>query len=181
MAEIKKVIKFRKNIKRGLAPGTLIFTGQKRAEKPEITLYDFTREHQTEKKLTNIAEASDFANTNTITWINIDGIHDVDLVKSLGEYFKIHPLVLEDILNPNQRPKVEYYPEYTYVVLKMANWTADGKKMEFEQLSVIFSGKFIITLQERPGDAFDEVRDRMRNPSSRMRNSGIDFLFGVRG
>ena len=111
-----------------------------------------------------------------MTWINIDGIHDAALVERLGSYFGLHPLILEDIMNTSQRPKMEDLGDAIYVVLKMIEYGADGPDVATEQMSVVFGKNFVLTFQERPGDTFDPVRERIRKGKGRIRKMGPDYL-----
>ncbi len=159
-----------------MAPGTLLFTGVQKVENTRITLYDYSKEYVTEVAINDLSLLKPYVDHRSITWINVDGIHDVNLLRTLGEDFGIHPLVLEDILNPHQRPKVEVYPDHLYMVLKMPDRIIEDQQLNFEQLSVVLSGSVLFTFQEREGDCFDGIRERLKNPQSRVRNNGIDYL-----
>jgi magnesium transporter len=163
--------------KAGAPPGTLTYVGQEREGKSEIDIFNYSETVFTEKKIESFNQCFAFINKATRTWINIEGIHNVDVVKGLGSEFKINNLVLEDILNTNQRPKVEEYPGFTYVVLKMLIYNVQTKEIEPEHVSIIFSENYVITLQEGiEGDVFTPVRERLRQNGSTLRKSGVDFL-----
>ena len=115
---MRRFIKKRSN-KAGLPPGTLIHVGERKTEQVSITLLDYDENQVEEKELRAIEESFPFKEKPTVTWINIDGLHDVELIEKLGNHFGLHPLLLEDILNTDQRPKMEDYGDYIFVVLKM--------------------------------------------------------------
>ena len=125
--------------KAGLSPGTLIHIGEKKTEKPRITIIDYDEEQFQEKEVETIEECFPFKEKPTMTWINIDGIHQVELIEKIGKHFDIHPLVLEDILNTTQRPKIEDFEDYIFAVLRMVY---NKDKNEEEQISIILGLKF---------------------------------------
>ena len=104
---------------RGLAPGELIHIGEKKTDKIKVTLIDYNEQDFQEKEITNIEECFPFKDKKTVTWINIDGLHDIETIEKIGNCYDIHPLVLEHILNTDQRPKIEDYESYIFFVIKM--------------------------------------------------------------
>ncbi|OGL46585.1 MAG: magnesium and cobalt transport protein CorA, partial [Candidatus Schekmanbacteria bacterium RBG_16_38_11] len=136
--------------------------------------YDETNFQEREIKL--IEECFSFKDKPTITWINVEGIHRTDIIQKLGDCYGFHPLVLEDILNTDQRPKIEDYKDYIYIVLKMLS---NNKSPEIivEQVSLILGPNFVISFQEGvAGDVFNPVRERIRNGKGRIRSMGADYL-----
>jgi magnesium transporter len=111
-----------------------------------------------------------------MTWINIDGLKDVSLIKQVGSYFKLHPLVMEDILNTGQRSKLEVYDEYVFIVIKLVLWHEQKQNFNIEQLSVIFGKNFVLTFQERNSNQFNSVLDSLRKAQGRVREHGSDYL-----
>src|SRR5574340_920893 len=105
--------------KAGLPPGTLIHIGKQRAEAPKITVIDYDESSFQEKELKTVEECFPYKDKTTLTWINIDGLHQQEVLEKLGSCFGFHPLVMEDIMNTDQRPKMEDYPDYLYIVLRM--------------------------------------------------------------
>ncbi len=166
----------RQSTTRGLPPGTPVFVGERRAEAPVITLIDYDAAELLERGVDGVDACLPFKDTETVTWINVDGLHDTALVQALCEGFGIHPLVQEDILNTVQRPKCEEYDDYLYLVLKMLRWDDDGGEILAEQVSVILARGVVLSFQERPGDVFDPIRQRLRNSKGRVRTSGADYL-----
>ena len=170
-----KLIKKRSD-KIGLPPGTLAHIGKPQDRKVGISVIDYDDEHFHEKILTNIDECFPFKDSPTVTWINVDGIHDADIIKSIGDHFGIHSLVLEDIMNTGQRPKLEDFDTYLYIVLKMLYTNDENKEIKGEQISFILGHNFLITFQENEIDVFDIIRDRLRNSKGRIRKMGCDYL-----
>jgi magnesium transporter len=172
---MQKLIKKRSR-KAGLPPGTLVHIGEKKADTPKITVMDYDETHFQEKEIKTIEECFILKDTPTVTWINIDGLHQVEILEKLGGCYGFHPLVLEDILNTDQRPKVEDYGEYIYIVLKMLDQNNKSNEILTEQISLILGPNFVISFQEREGDVFGPIRERIRTGKGRIRKMGADYL-----
>jgi len=160
----------------GQPPGTLVHIGEKKTEETRITIIDYDETHFEEKKAKTVEECFPFKDTPTVTWINIDGIHQVEIIEKIGKHFSLHPLILEDILNTGQRPKIEDFIEYLYVVLKMLYYDDKEAEVKAEQVSLILGSNFVISFQEREGDVFNPIRDRIRGSKGRIRKMGADYL-----
>ncbi len=167
----KKVIK-----KAGSPPGTLIHLGEKKLENAIIKLINYSEESFEEKELDSIDECVPYKEKHGVTWVNIDGLHDIDIINSIGAQFNLHPLVLEDILNTGQRPKLDDMEDYLFIVAKMIYYNPDDDRMKFEQISFLLWENFVITFQEDIGDVFDPVRERLRKGKGRIRKMGSDYL-----
>jgi len=172
---MQRLIKKRSH-KVGLSPGTLVHIGEKKVEKARIAIMDYDETNLEEKEAKTIEESYPFKNKPTVTWINIDGLHEVEIIEKLGSHFGLHPLLLEDILNTDQRPKMEDYGDYIFVVLKMLYPGENKDQIEAEQVSLILGSNFVISLQEHEGDVFNPVRDRIRKSKGRIRKTGSDYL-----
>ena len=170
-----KLIK-RTSKKAGLPPGTLIHIGEKKTEKVRIRIIDYDEVQFEEKEAKTVEECFPFKEKPTVTWINIDGIHQADIIEKLGNYFGLHPLLLEDILNTEQRPKIEDFGDYVFVVLKMLYYNSDENRIQAEQVSLVLGSNFVISFQEREGDLFDPIRERIRKGKGRIRKAGADYL-----
>ena len=166
----------RRSKKAGLPPGTLIHVGEESAREVGITVvvYDETRFH--EEQVDGIEACFPLADRPSVTWINVDGIHRVEILERLGNQLAVHPLVLEDILNTDQRPKLEDFDAYVFVVLKVYRNSEQGDGMAVEQVSLILGPNSVISFQEEPGDIFDPVRERIRKSKGRIRRMGADYL-----
>ncbi len=174
--DMPKLIK-RRSKKAGLPPGTLIHIGEKKVEEPKITIFDYDDQHYEEREVKALEECFVFREKPTITWINVEGVHQVEMVEKLGECYGFHPLVLEDILNTDQRPKMEVYGDYIYVVLKMLYGGNTNSLIKAEQVSLILGSNFVISFQEgREGDVFNPVRERIRSGKGLIRKMGSDYL-----
>jgi len=172
---MQRLIKKRSH-KAGLPPGTLVHIGERKAEKVKIGILDYDETQFEEKEAKTIEESFPFKDKPTVTWINIDGLHEVEIIEKLGSNFGLHPLLLEDILNTDQRPKMEDYGDYIFVVLKMLYSGENKGEIEAEQVSLILGSNFVISLQEHEGDVFNPLRDRIRKNKGRIRKVGADYL-----
>ena len=162
--------------KAGLPPGTLVHVGLKTDEVVSITVMDYSEGEFQEKRVEKVEECFPFKDKPTVTWINVDGVHQVDIIEKIGKEYDIHPLVLEDILHTDQRPKLEEFENFIFVVLKMLNWDDENEAVQAEQISLLVGPNFVISFQERPGDVFDSIRDRLRQAKGRIRKMGADYL-----
>jgi magnesium transporter len=145
--------------------------GRKRIEKPRLELISYNEEGFSEADIEQIDNIRSKMNENMVSWINVCGIHDAGLMARIGDVFGIHPLVMEDIMNTDQRPKVELHPDYLFTVVKMVK-----KGNEIEQVSLILGRNFVLSFQEWKGDVFDPVRDRIRTKRGKIRSMGADYL-----
>jgi magnesium transporter len=161
---------------KGLPPGTLVHVGEKKTEKVRITIIDYDGETCEEKTAEKVEECFPFKEKPTVTWINVDGIHLVDVIEKIGGCFGLHPLLLEDILNTGQRPKMDEYGEYLFFVLKMLYHDEARDEITAEQVSIVLGPNFVISFQEREGDVFDPVRERIRTGKGRVRGMKSDYL-----
>ena len=161
----------------GLAPGSLVHVGEKKVEEVVIRVLAYNSEKLVDKKLEKIEECLEFKNHPDLNfWINVDGLDRIDIIEKLGGYFNIHPLTLEDVLNTRQRPKTEDYDSYIYSVLKMILLDPKKEELTIDQVSIILGPNYILSFQEREGDVFDPLRERLKNPASRLRKNGTDYL-----
>jgi magnesium transporter len=160
----------------GLPPGTLVHIGEKKAEEVKITIIDYDQSNFEEREVENVEECLPFKDKPTVTWINVDGLHEVEVVEKMGNAFGIHPLVLEDILHTGQRPKMEDFGDYLFIVLKMLYHDKEVDEIIGEQVSLILGPSYVISFQEREGDVFDQIRERIRNGKGRIRKVGADYL-----
>ncbi|HUT73139.1 MAG TPA: magnesium/cobalt transporter CorA [Desulfatiglandales bacterium] len=168
---------FRKTSKRaGLSPGTLVHDGDKKVEEAKITIIDYDATQFQEKEVETIEECFPFRDTPTVTWINIDGLHEVGIIEKIGQHFSIHPLILEDILHTGQRPKMEDFEDYIFLVVKMFYYDEKDDEIKMEQVSLLLGSNFVISFQEREGDIFNPIRERIRNHKGRIRMMKADYL-----
>ncbi len=168
---IKKVSK-----KVGLAPGTLVHIGEKKVERTKITIIDYDETRYDEKEVETAEECFPFRETPTTTWINIDGVHDVDIIQKIGGCFELHPLVLEDVVNTEQRPKMDDFESYIFAVLKMLYFDEEEQQIRTEQVSLVLGPNYVVSFQERRGDVFGILRGRIKAAKGRIRKGGAGYL-----
>jgi magnesium transporter len=153
-----------------------VYSGEKETGKVKITIIDYDEAQFQEKEAKSVEECFLFKDKPTVTWINIDGLHQVDIVEKIGRHFNLHPLVLEDIVNTGQRPKMEDFVDYIFVVLKMLYYDEKQNEAGAEQVSVILGSNYVISFQETEGDVFEPIRERIRMARGRIRKMGADYL-----
>jgi len=163
------------NKKLGTTPGSVIYTGKKQSEKLFIESFNYTSENVEEKELFDVVDTFDYKSSNSVTWININGLNHTNDIEKIGEHYNLHPLVLEDIVNIGQRPKIDEYDNYLFVVLKMLYYNKD-ENIVSEQVSFILGDNYVLTFQEAEGDVFDSIRNRIRTSKGRIRTLGTDYL-----
>jgi len=172
---LSKLLK-KKSKKVGLPPGSIVHIGNKRAEKTKITIVDYNEEQFQEKEVKTVKECCPYKEKPTITWINIDGVHEVKIIEELGKIYNFHPLILEDIVDTDQRPKIKDFGDYIFIILKMHYYDKENNEIKIEQVSLIFGKNYVISFQEREGDVFDSIRERIRNNIGRIRKARADYL-----
>lgn len=180
-AKKKQVLSNKKEIKVkakkvGLAPGTLEYIGEKPNQPIIISVIDYLGDHFEEKEVSKIEDVFSMKNTESNSWINIDGIHNAELIEKVGKNFDIHPLVLEDIMHTTQRPKFEDYIHQIFIVLRMFDYDQEKQEFKNEQVSFVLGKNYLITFLEDIGDVFDPVRERLRKGGAKLRSGGSDYL-----
>ncbi|MGD2174108.1 MAG: magnesium/cobalt transporter CorA [Candidatus Brocadiaceae bacterium] len=150
--------------------------GKRRVERVRITIMAYGPDQLEEQQVESVEDCFPFTERPGVCWINVDGLHDVEVIEKLGEHFGLHPLILEDIANTGQRPKLEDYRDYLYIVLKMLSHNPDTERIEAEQVSLVMGPGFVLSFQEREGDVFDLIRERLRGGKGRIRTTGADYL-----
>ena len=168
---------FQVNAKKvGLPPGTLVHVGERKAEKPIISLVDYGPNTFEARTDLSVEEAMAFKETPTVSWINLSGIHDITILEKIGQSFGIHPLALEDILNTQHRPKLEEFDDYNLIILKKLFFDDKTQTIETEQVSMALGPHYLLSFQEVEGDVFDGVRGRLKQSNGRIRQRGSDYL-----
>lgn len=166
----------RSSKKPGQAPGTLHFTGEKRLENIHMSLYDYDVKQLEEHDITEIEESKPYLDSPSKTWVNVCGLHDVDKLKHIWDYFNLHPLIQEDIINTNQRAKIEEYPEHMFFVLRMMNFVEETGDLNVEQVSIVLSKNSVLSFQEDDFPIYEPILHRLRNNAPRLRKEGPDYL-----
>ena len=162
--------------KAGLAPGTSIFVGERKQDKPRIDIMDYAEDRLEETHDASAGDCARLKDAPGVTWINVNGIHDVNLIEALGKRFGLHPLTLEDILNTTQRPKAEAFEKYIFLALKMITYNEAQNDINIENVSLILGAVYVVSFQEREGDVFEAVRQRIRSAKGRIRSAQSDYL-----
>jgi magnesium transporter len=169
-----KILK-KRGKKAGLPPGTLVYTGEKVHEKVNLSIIEYDEQHYQEREIATFDECLMLKDKPGVTWIKVEGIHAVENLEKLGECFRLHPLVLEDILHLDQRPKIEDFDEYIYIVLRSISYDQDNEVFS-EQISLILGSNFVISFQDSDGEVFAPILERLRTSKGRIRKSGADYL-----
>ncbi len=159
-----------------LTPGTVEYAGEKKVEKVAISVIDYDGAALEEHKAVSVENCYQYKDTSRVSWIDITGLHETGILTQLGEHFGLHPLVMEDIVNTHQRPKIEDYDDYIFIVLRMLYYSEEDNMISSEQISLILGPQYVLTFQEREGDVFEPVRERIRKAKGRIRHSGPDYL-----
>ncbi len=167
-----------KNIskKAGLHPGALVHVGRRKADKIKLTVFDYNQDKHSSAEFNKVEEFTPQYKKDLVSWINIDGLHDITAIAALGEHFGLHPLLMEDVLNTSHRPKVEEFDNYLFLTLKMLGLSSDGKSIVQEQVSFVLGDSWVISFQEQEGDLFDVIRERIRESKGNIRKMGADYL-----
>jgi magnesium transporter len=139
-------------------------------------LIDYDETKYEERQIEHIEECLPCDITSGVRWINVDGLHDVDVIEKLGNQFNLHPLTLEDILHAGQRPKMEDLESHLFVVVMAFSRNGTGDRIESEQISIVLGANWLISFQEKEGDTFGMIRDRIRTAKGRIRRMGADYL-----
>ncbi len=163
-------------VKVGLAPGTLVHVGERKTEAPTITLVEYGETEIAEYCFTSVEESRSFTPRLPVVWLNVHGLHDTEVLAEIGRRFRLHPLVIEDILNTNQRPKVDDYGDYLFIVARFFELEGEPRTVTSDQVSLILGPNFVLSFQERPSGRFDPVRERLRQDRGQIRRLGADYL-----
>lgn len=160
----------------GLSPFALVFRGQKKTDTIKLALFDFDKENVKESELTNTDKLTLYRDSETTSWLNIDGLHNAELMEKLADIFKLKNNVLSDVMNPSIRPKVQELENGIFVTIKMLQYHDDSDQITVENLSLIIAENILISFQEQKGDVFNPVRERIRKHKNKIRTSGTDYL-----
>ena len=160
----------------GGIPGSLIHLGTKKIEKPLIRLINFNSEKLIENEPEKLEDCLPFILENTVSWISAYGLHEAEMIQKLGELFGIHGILLEDMLNTDQRPKIAETDKLLIIILKMLDYNEKTSGLSSNQISMILDENYLITLQEKEGGYFDAIRERIRKGTGRVRRKRADYL-----
>ncbi|MEW6051697.1 MAG: magnesium/cobalt transporter CorA [Candidatus Zixiibacteriota bacterium] len=172
------MLRYAKRVSRkvGLSPGSLVAGESRRTGPITISVIDYSERHFEEKQVSRIEDVFPYRDTPGVTWINIDGIHDLSLIEKIGSHFGFHPLVLEDIVTTGQRPKVEDFGDYLFITLIMLEMSASKNVIEHDEVSILVGRNYLLSFQETSGDCFNPIRERLRAGKEKLRKAGPDYL-----
>jgi magnesium transporter len=162
--------------KTGLPPGSLVHVGEIKTERPEITLMEYDGEELLERRFASVAESRGYRPSRATVWLNVHGLHEPEVMAEIGRRFGLHPLVLEDILHTGQRPKVDDYGDYIYLVTHFITLDPDAQEIRADQVSIVVGPNFVLSFQERPTGWFNPIRERLRSDKGPIRRLGADYL-----
>lgn len=158
-------------------PGSLVYTGEQPKAPSIIHFIRYTAKSCEQKTVSSLSELSLSPVEGAVTWIHIQGLHDIPLMEQIAQQFQIHPLTLEDILNVEQRPKIEEFDNYIFITLKSIQYTSPKNTIPTQNLNLILGKDFVLSFQDEPTDLFDPLRDRIsRHPDQWVKKSGSDYL-----
>lgn len=166
----------RRSTKRGLAPGSMVHIGTRKIHEAGISLIEYGPDELQETRFVSLEQSRAHRARLPVRWLNVHGVHDTVVLAEIGQRFGLHPLVMEDIANTEQRPKVEDYGDQLFVVARMLTLSADGHALSSEQCSLVLGPDFLLSFQERPSGSFEPVRERLRKAHGTLRRSGVDLL-----
>jgi magnesium transporter len=170
-AAIKKRAK-----KSGLPPGAMVHVGKERTEKVRISVMAYDESQVVEEEVKDVKEVRGYLNKHTVTWINVDGVHRVEVIEDIGNLFGLHPLITEDVVNTTQRSKMEDLEDYLFIVVRMLDFDEKAGEISSQQISLILGSNYLISFQESPTSLFDPIRERIRAGKGRIRKNGPDYL-----
>lgn len=162
--------------KKGLPPGSLVHVGSRKPQPTKVTVINYDAKKIDESEIADISNIGKYKGTDKVSWINIAGLRDIDVIEKIGEGFGLHPLLLEDIVDTTQRPKVEEYDDCLFIIIRLIDYYEKTQNLETEQVSLVIGKGFILTFQEDGEDVFDPVRDLLRKGKGKIRSEGPDFL-----
>lgn len=162
----------------GQAPGTVLHTGAQTMDTISILVHDYSESHYESIPIVAIESSASYLNESSKTWIQVQGLHDVEQLKKIWDYFELHPLIQEDIVSISQRPKVEPYDDVVFVVMRLMLSSSSGGKEDIrtEQVSLVLGSNYVLSFQESAEPIFEPVIRRLMLEKTRIRNFGVDYL-----
>lgn len=166
----------KRSTKAGLPPGSLVHLGERKLEHARLALVGYGPAGLDERQFESLANYQACVPTQPIQWLNVYGLHEPEVLAEIGRRFRLHPLVLEDILNTDQRPKLDEYDDYLFVVARFFDYDEKTMALSSEQVSFVVGRDFVLSFQEKPTGNFNPIRDRLRQDRGLIRRSGADYL-----
>ncbi len=163
--------------KAGLPPGALVHIGKRKSNKIKISVIDYDEDHFSEEICKTPEACFEYRDKKSVSWINVDGLHEIEDIATIGKQYGLHPLLLEDVLNTRHRPKIEEFDNCIFLALKMFGVSKDGQHIISEQVSLILGQSWVLSFQEQEGDIFDTLRARIKEKKGNVRSRKSDYLF----
>jgi magnesium transporter len=160
----------------GVSPDEFLFRGKQKTDEITLRIIDYDAQNLEENAIKKVQEALEFQEKNTVTWLNVDGLHNATIMEEISKGFNLDSLILAEVMNTGTRPKVVEYQNCVYISIKMLQQNPETNLISVENLSLIITESVLISFQERRGDVFEPVRERIRKQKKRIRNSGTDYL-----
>jgi len=170
------MVSHKRSTKSGLPPGSLVHIGQDTCVASRISVIEYTPNQSTGCAISQVEECEVYRNKPSVVWINVDGLREAEVISKLGNIFGLHPLIQEDILNTEQRPKAEDYGDYIFIVMRMLIYDETTRGVKGEQVSLVLGKNFILSFQETSSVIWNSVRERIRNNKGCIRKAGTDYL-----
>lgn len=170
----KRAVK--RSSKIGLPPGTLVHIGEQKVAEVTVDVWDYNRRTCVAHRSVPLSQAGP-PRPGLCRWVTVTGLQDLEILEGIGRQWGIHPLVLEDVANTSQRPKVDLFDQYVFLVLRLVDHSGEEGRLFSEQVSLVLCERGVLTFVERPTDVFAPVIDRLRSRQGRLRNLGPDYLF----
>ena len=168
------IIKHKQEI--GVSPDDLLFRGEQKTDEITLRIIDYDANNLEENAISKVHEVLEFQEKNTVTWLNVDGLHNASIMEEISKGFNLENLILAEVMNTGTRPKVQEYDNCIFMSIKMLQQDSETDLITVENLSLIITKSVLISFQERKGDVFEPVRERIRKQKKRIRNSGTDYL-----
>ncbi|MBY9001713.1 MAG: magnesium/cobalt transporter CorA [Candidatus Heimdallarchaeota archaeon] len=165
-----------KKSKLGLPPGTIVYTGEERKEPISFTLIEYNEINFEKIEITNISDFFKRKKTNVVSWLTVQGVHDVDIIEILGKEIDLHPIVMEDISNIHERIKIEILDKFLFIVMKSFDFTPENLELTERQISFLLYENKLITFLEEKSNIFNSIINRIQSEFSRIRKLGNDYL-----
>lgn len=171
----QKVVKIQPKRVKNLSPGTVEYTGEKKEMETYLDIIDYSKEYYERVKTSSVSDVFKYTDPSHVTWINVNGLNDPDTIVALGTHFELHPLIQEDIVTIHQRPKMDEYEGYLFLVFKMLQYSEE-EQLVVEHVAMIMGKDYVVTFQEAENDLFNDLRERIEKSKGRVRRVGADYL-----
>lgn len=160
----------------GVSPDELLFIGKKKIDNVLLRIIDFDTSNMEELRLEKVKDVLKYQNKDTVTWFNVDGLDNQKVMQEIAQGFQLDKVILSDVMNTGSRPKLEEHANCIFLSIKMLQLEKDSGEFSVENLSLVITKSVLISFQEKKGDVFEPVRERIRNQKRIIRSSGTDYL-----